>query len=170
MAKQYPETEQYYRKLFKIYCDIEDVASFTPATIGESAEWTAIVNTAEENRDSYCKALTGKLLFSALYGTYTVTLNDLKYLVKARSSETSKTVSAKPAQEEDFKEVRRRKRQNTTESAPISKKPSAAAGNTPKNEVSTRNFFAPLRVTSMDTETAGAETITLVEGATTLVE
>jgi hypothetical protein len=35
MAKQYPETEQYYRKLFKIYCDFEDVASFTPATIGE---------------------------------------------------------------------------------------------------------------------------------------
>jgi hypothetical protein len=161
MAKQYPETEHYYRKLFKIYCDIEDVASFTPATIGESAEWAAIVNTTEENRDSYCKVLTGKILFSALYGTYTVALNDLKSLVKARSSETSKT--AKPAQEEVFKEVRRRKRQNTTESAPISKKPSAATGNIPKNEVSTRNFFAPLRVTSMDTESAGAETITLEE-------
>jgi hypothetical protein len=152
-------TRTLHWSLFKIYCDIEDVASFTPATIGESAEWAAIVNTTEENRDSYCKALTGKILFSALFGTYTVTLNDLKSLVKATSSETSKT--AKPAQEEDFKEVRRRKRQNTTESTPISKKPSAAAGNIPKNEVSTRNIFAPLRVTSMDTESAGAETITL---------
>jgi hypothetical protein len=152
--------------LLKIYCDIEYVASFTPATIGESAEWATIASTAEENRDNYCKALTGKILFSALYGTYTVALKDLKSLVKARSSETSKT--AKPAQEEDFKEVRRRKRQHTTESAPISKKPSAAAGKPPKNEVSTRNFFALLRVTSMDTETAGAETITLEEGATTL--
>jgi hypothetical protein len=169
MAKQYPETEQYYRKLFKIYCDIEEVASFTPAKIGESAHWAAIVSTAE-NRDSCCKALTGKILFSVLYGTYTVTLNDLKSLVKARSSETFKTLPAKPAQEEDFKEVRRRKRQNTTESAPISKKPSAAAGNTTKNEVSTRNFFAPLRVTSMDTEAAGAETIMLEEGATKLEE
>jgi hypothetical protein len=38
MVKQYPETEQYYRKLFKIICVIENVASFTPAIIGESAE------------------------------------------------------------------------------------------------------------------------------------
>ena len=160
--KQYPEADDHYRRLFKSICDIEDLASFTPATIGESVEWTAIINAAEENRESYCKALTGKILFSALYGTYTVALNDLKALVKAKDSQT------KPSQEEDFKEVRRRKRQNTTESAPTTKKAAAAAGSTQTKEVPTQNYFAPLRVTSMETDTAGAGTTTLEEGATTL--
>jgi hypothetical protein len=139
MVKQYPEVHQHYRRLFKIICDIEDVSSFTPAAIGESAEWAAIVSAADENRASYCTALTGKALLSALYGTYTVTLDNLKSLVKTSTSDTTKAVTAKPAQEEDFKEVRRRKRQNTTESAPTSKKAAAAAGNTPTNEVTTRN-------------------------------
>jgi hypothetical protein len=63
--------------------DIEDVARHIPASVGESAEWTAIVNAAEENRENYCKALHGKTLFSALYGIYTVTLDELKAVLKA---------------------------------------------------------------------------------------
>jgi hypothetical protein len=39
--------------------DIEDVAGHTPASAGESAEWVAIVNAAEENGANYCKALHG---------------------------------------------------------------------------------------------------------------
>jgi hypothetical protein len=66
--------DQQYRRLFKIICDIEDVASYTPAAIGESAERTAIVSAPDDNKASYCKALTGKALFSVLYGTCTVTL------------------------------------------------------------------------------------------------
>jgi hypothetical protein len=72
--------------LFQILCDIEDVAGYTPAAVGESAEWTAIVSAADENRASYCKALIGKTLFSALYGTYTVTLKELKSLLKASTT------------------------------------------------------------------------------------
>ncbi|XP_023725873.1 uncharacterized protein LOC111874531 [Cryptotermes secundus] len=166
-VKQYPAADEHYRRLFKIICDIEDVASFTPATIGESVEWAAIINAAEESREGYCKALKGKILFSALYGTYTVTLNDLKSLVKARTSEATKT-QTKPSQEEDFKEVRRRKRQSTTESAPTSKKAAAATGNTQTKEVPTRNYFAPLRVTTMDTDSAGDGATALEEGSTTL--
>jgi hypothetical protein len=48
------------------------------AEVGESSEWTSIVNSAEENRANFCKSLDGKLLFSALYGMYTVTLIELK--------------------------------------------------------------------------------------------
>jgi hypothetical protein len=51
--------------------------------VGESVEWTSIVNTAEDNRENYCKALTAKPLFSALYGTYTVTGIELKAVLKA---------------------------------------------------------------------------------------
>jgi hypothetical protein len=50
---------------------------------GVRVEWTSIVNTAEDNRASYFKALTGKPLFSALYGTYTVTIIELKAVLKA---------------------------------------------------------------------------------------
>jgi hypothetical protein len=42
------------------------------------AEWTTIVNSAEENRVNFCKGLDRKLLYSSLYCMYTVTLNELK--------------------------------------------------------------------------------------------
>jgi hypothetical protein len=48
-------------------------------------EWSAIVNAAEENRASYGKGLLGKPLFSTLYRTYTVTLEELESVIKARS-------------------------------------------------------------------------------------
>jgi hypothetical protein len=85
--------------------------------------------------------------------------------VKASASGTKN-----PAREEGFKEVRKRKRQSTAESAPTSKKTTAAVDSNHKIDVTTRNYFAPLRVTFMDTDTAGAETTTMEEGATTLEE
>jgi hypothetical protein len=54
---QYPDADTQYRLLFQTLCDIEDVAGYMPAAVGESAEWTAIVRAADENRASYCKAL-----------------------------------------------------------------------------------------------------------------
>jgi hypothetical protein len=64
-----------------VLCDIEYVAGFTPASVGESRDWSFIVSTVEENRANYCKALSGKTLCSALYGTYTVTFKELKELL-----------------------------------------------------------------------------------------
>jgi hypothetical protein len=93
IKKQYPDAETQYRRLFDILCDIEDVASFTPAAVRESAEWAA-----DDNRINYCKAFSGKTLFRALYGNYTVTLNELKSLAKASTSRTKN-----PAQEEASK-------------------------------------------------------------------
>jgi hypothetical protein len=77
-VKKYPEAAPSLQQLFKVLCDIEDVASYTPPSVGESKEWAAIVSSAEDNRENYCKALRGKILFTALYGTITVTLNVLK--------------------------------------------------------------------------------------------
>jgi hypothetical protein len=59
------------------------MAGHTAASDGESAEWAAIVNTAEERGASYWKGLHGKPLSSALYSTYTVTLHELKAVLKA---------------------------------------------------------------------------------------
>jgi hypothetical protein len=40
------------------------------------------VNSAEENRESLCKILDGKPLFSSLCGMYIMKLNDLKVVMK----------------------------------------------------------------------------------------
>jgi hypothetical protein len=49
-----------------VLCSNEDLAWCTPASVGESEEWAAIVSSAEDNHESYCKALRGKTLFSEL--------------------------------------------------------------------------------------------------------
>jgi hypothetical protein len=121
LIKHYPDADKQYRLLFKTLCDIENVAGYTPVEVGESAEWTAIVSAAEDNRASYCKAVSGKIMFSVLYGTYTVALNEFKILLKASTSAgrtTTATVTVTPTQEEGFKEFRRRKWRSITEAAP----------------------------------------------------
>jgi hypothetical protein len=78
-VQQYPEADALLKQLLQVLGDIEDVARHIPASLGKkSTEWSAIVNAAEENGTSYCEGLRGKPLFSGLYGTYTVTLQELK--------------------------------------------------------------------------------------------
>jgi hypothetical protein len=62
IVQQYPEADTRLKYLLQVLGDIEDVAGHTPATVGESEEWAAIVNAAEENGASYCKGLHGKPL------------------------------------------------------------------------------------------------------------
>jgi hypothetical protein len=62
LVEQYPGAEPQLRQLFKVLCDIEDVAGYTPASVGESQDWSFIVSTVEENRANYCKALNSLIL------------------------------------------------------------------------------------------------------------
>jgi hypothetical protein len=160
LVAQHPEAEEQLRQLHKILCDIEDVAGFTPVAVGESERWSSILNTMEENRANFCKALSGKTLYSALYGSYTVTLNELKDVLKASITAKSGTTGPSP-QDDGFQEVRRRKRHNTQEAAKTSNEGAVQSAlqpeaNSPK-EVVTRNFYAPLRTTNMDTDAANTE-------------
>jgi hypothetical protein len=83
------------------------------------------VNSAEENRAKFCKFLNGKPLFSALYGMLTVTLNELKAVMKmnaqaGRSRAVNETSLESTAQGDDFQEVKRPKRhinKDTSETA-----------------------------------------------------
>jgi hypothetical protein len=64
--------------------------------------------------------------------------------------------------QDDFQEVKRRKRRifnDSSQTAQKSTKPvqTSAAVKMPPKAVLTRNFFAPLRTTDMDTETTEAE-------------
>jgi hypothetical protein len=101
LVKLYPDSSSPHKLLFKVFCDIEDLAGCTPASVGESVEWATIVSQAEENRANYCQALKGGCLFSALYGMYTVTLNALTEIARAKKANN---------QDDDYTEVKRRKR------------------------------------------------------------
>jgi hypothetical protein len=62
----------------KVLGDIVALAGCTPASIGESKAWSDIVKATKGDRTEFCRVLSGKQLFSALYGMYSVALNDLK--------------------------------------------------------------------------------------------
>jgi hypothetical protein len=100
---------------YKVLSDIENLARYTPAKVGESSEWVSILNRAEEKRANFCKVLDGKPLFSTLYGKYMVILKDLKAVLKVnvlagQSGIVNKTSVESTGQDEDFQEVNRPKR------------------------------------------------------------
>jgi hypothetical protein len=83
--------------------------------VGESSQWTTIVNSAEENRAKFFKFLDAKPLFSTLYGMYMVTLKELQAVLKVntqtgQSGEVNETSLESKAQDDDFQEVKRCKR------------------------------------------------------------
>jgi hypothetical protein len=155
---QFSDADAQLKQLFKVIRDIEEMARYTPASEGESEQWSTIVSTAEENRQNFCKVLNRKNLFNALYGTYTVALHELKAVLKASTPAGQfKTPKSAATQKDGFKEVRRRKRHNTNESATTSKKAACTVVDKPPKEVATRKFFAPLRASHMDTDSTNTE-------------
>jgi hypothetical protein len=77
------------------------------------------------------------------------------------SGAENKTLVGSGAQDDDFQEVKRRKRNISNDTSQIAKKstksvPTSAAVKMHPKAVPTRNFFALLRTTDMDTETTGA--------------
>jgi hypothetical protein len=72
ITNKYPEAASVVQEIYKLLGDDVNLAGCTPAKVGESSEWTSIVNGAEENRAKFCKGLDGKPLFGALYIMYTV--------------------------------------------------------------------------------------------------
>jgi Tfp pilus assembly major pilin PilA len=121
---------------------------------------------AEDNRTSYCKALAGNPLFSALCGTYAVTLIGLKAMLKvttlASQTKSPKTEGEQLAQDKGFKDVHRHKWHNTDEAAQTSKKAAVQDKtsdtlNTLPMEDVTRNYFDPLRTADMDTDTSSTD-------------
>jgi hypothetical protein len=125
-VQQYPDADAQLKELLKLLCDIKDVWRYIPASVGKISEWAPILNAAEVNGASYCKGLHGKLLFSALYGTYTVTLEDLQDLLKvstlADQTNSPKAIGQQTKQENGFQEVWRRKRRAPDETDGTSKR------------------------------------------------
>jgi hypothetical protein len=104
--------------------------------------------------------------FSVLYCMHTVTLIELKAVsAQAKHSNSLNKISSEStAQNDDFREVKKRKWHNsddTSQSAKNSTKtvPISVTFKLPPKAVSTCKFFAPHRTIVMDTETAGTEHI-----------
>jgi hypothetical protein len=153
--------------VYKVLSDIEILAKCTPAKMWESSEWTSIVSSAEENRANFCKILEGNPLFSALYGIYTLTLNELKAVLKVNAQAgqcgaVTTTSLESAAHDDDLQEIKRYKRHISNNTSPIAEKSitsdtNSAVGKLPTKTVITRNFFAPLRTNDMDTESTETE-------------
>jgi hypothetical protein len=94
------------------------MARYSPASVGEGEQWSSIISMAEEDRQNFSKVFSGKNLFSALYGTYTVALHELKAVLKASTpAGQSETPKSAASQEDGFKEVWRHKWHSTNETA-----------------------------------------------------
>jgi hypothetical protein len=65
ITNKYPEAGTVVQQVHKVLNDIEILAGCTPAKVGESSQWTSLVN-SEDNRANFCKGLDGKTPFSAL--------------------------------------------------------------------------------------------------------
>jgi hypothetical protein len=48
ITNKYPEAASVVHQVHKVISDIETLAKCTPARVGESSQWTAILNSAEE--------------------------------------------------------------------------------------------------------------------------
>jgi hypothetical protein len=113
ITNKYPEAASAVQQVHKVLSDTENLAGCTPAKVGESSEWPSIVSSAEENRASFCEVLDGKPLFSALNGMDTVTLNELKAVLKMSAEGGQSGAVKSTAQDDDFREVKRQKRHSS---------------------------------------------------------
>jgi hypothetical protein len=124
------------------------------------------VNSVEEKRENFCKAIDGKPHFRALYGMYTVKLNELKAIFKVsaqagQNGVVNKTSVEPTAQDDDFRQVKKRRRQISNDISQTAKKltkpaPTSITVKLPPKVVVTHNFYAPLR-TDRNMKTTGAD-------------
>jgi hypothetical protein len=56
---KYPKAASVVQQVYEVLSDIENLARCTLAKVGESSEWTSIVNSTEENRLNFCTSLDG---------------------------------------------------------------------------------------------------------------
>jgi hypothetical protein len=68
-----------------VLSDIEVLAKCTLAGVGETSQWTTILNSVEEKRGKFCKLSDGKPLCSALYSMYMIRLKELNAVLKVKA-------------------------------------------------------------------------------------
>jgi hypothetical protein len=107
IVNKYPEADCALKQVYKVLGDIVSLSGCTPRSVGKSESWRLITENAKQDRLNLCKVLHGKCLFSALVGTYTVTLNELKRLLQGNVKPSSGTQVAAATSTEPSQEVSR---------------------------------------------------------------
>jgi hypothetical protein len=116
IMKLYPDAADTIGQVYKVLGDIVALADCTPVSIGESEAWSHIVKGTKVDGTEFCKVLSGKQLFSALYGMYSVALNDLKKVLQTSAKRMllptvqQREPNTEERQEDGFQEQKRRKR------------------------------------------------------------
>jgi hypothetical protein len=163
IVAKYPDAAPVMGKVHKVLCDIVSIAGCTPTNVGRGAEWKHIVESAEQDRSQLCDSLKGKLLFSALYGTYTVTLSNLKSVLQTSANQKQKTATKETpkASDDGFREQRGRKRNSSSNTDTDNQRKDRKKAEittvwktvqSVKKVPTTRNYFAPLRTPQMEAE------------------
>ena len=114
----------------------------SPSINGNGAVWTQLLSKSEDERSVLCRHLDGKALFTGLLRLYATTHRELRESLLPEPSESI----------EEFREQRRRKR-NPSEEQTKKLKPSPSPRDPrvkSQAEVTTKNFYAPLRTSAMD--------------------
>jgi hypothetical protein len=114
------------------------------------------------DKQNLCKVLQGKRLFNALYGTYTITLNDLKNVLQSSAKKAKEAPKTAPC--DGFREQRRRKRSSNSEDGtqPRNKKAAPQTVQPTKTQaaVATKNYYATLNTMEMETPKEGNDSET----------
>jgi hypothetical protein len=133
------------------------LVNILPSVNDNGASWIEITSRAEAEMIVLCKHLEGKPLFTAMLRLYAATHRKLRDSLQTEPDQEKAT--------EEFREQRRRKRNPSDEQPAVLKKTAGSVPaktsptgvSYPPKTVVTRNFFAPLRVAEMDTESSTTE-------------
>jgi hypothetical protein len=160
---KFPDVDAVLNQVCNLLGNIASLTRATPAWVVASVNWQKVVNSVKEDRVNLCRAFEGKTLYSALYGTYTVTLHEVKALAKSSADKptssstagpaTSTTATPVPSDIDGFREQRRRKRTSPGGKEPQKKRatpPMSVEGKPATKAPITRNYFAPLGAADMD--------------------
>jgi hypothetical protein len=134
-----------------VLIDIVRLAESTPASVGESPQWTEVVMNAAETSRNLHQLLNGKTLCSALHGAYAEALNDPKAALQESAAKNEATTNAVKEAEanEEFREKRRRERNSSNDQHKKRKKagtPTAGVRDLrirSQHELHTRNSLNP---------------------------
>jgi hypothetical protein len=115
----------------------------SPRVNANGAASKGILARAEAERAVLCKYLEGKALFTSMILLYAAAHAELRSSLKTEEGETS----------EGLRDQRRRKR-NSTGEHPAAPKKMVPTSN---SIITTRNFYAPLRTATMETDSGDSE-------------
>jgi hypothetical protein len=160
--QKYPAAAGIMEQVHRVLVDSAHLAGRTPISVGQSPKWNKTVQNPTEASRSLHQLFVGKPLYSALQGVYAEVLIDLKGVLQesvAKGDAPCTSTRISRMEENEFREQKRRKRNypGFTENEP--KKPTTALNNPRlrrQQEIPTRNFFAPLRTTEVETSQSDA--------------